>query len=477
MPWTTLGLDPAGATERDVKRAYAKRLKTCRPDQDPEGFRKLHDAYHAALLQLQWRSYDDGEDEVDEAGEIQQSTIPIEIAQEMPIEELRPSDRVPVASESSSDDTLWAATGTFDPSPGSRAITDCFDRLEAAFASGAGNIPALVEQAETLLYEHPSEVLRWSELMREVFGRHGDDSGLVLKADTILFELEHGGSSATLAVIERLDRKGNSNGIANLANVLLQNKARIPTSAAGIVAARLAGAAAFWARGRTERLSDFAYEHLARGERDFHMRLIDRHVAMASMLALVPVHLKSFWRQRLMQTAGRDNWDDEESVAAIAWLKTPMARRGPCFETLVGLLPEELAVSVKATSNKLRASEWVPPVAPQRKKWFRSTGSSSSSGGGLGWGSLIPLILLLRAVATCANSSSYSSPPPPRLNLPPSSLEQFDPETQRRIKEGAEKLREYREKRERQERGIPETIVPPLESPPKPGPPKPPENP
>ncbi|CCJ81045.1 hypothetical protein BN134_1773 [Cronobacter dublinensis 1210] len=43
-----LGLEP-GADERAVKRAYAKRLKTCRPDEDPQGFQTLRDAYEEAL--------------------------------------------------------------------------------------------------------------------------------------------------------------------------------------------------------------------------------------------------------------------------------------------------------------------------------------------------------------------------------------------------------------------------------------------
>ena len=48
-PWSVLELDPAGATERDVKRAYARLIKIHRPDTDIQGFRAVHDAYQAAL--------------------------------------------------------------------------------------------------------------------------------------------------------------------------------------------------------------------------------------------------------------------------------------------------------------------------------------------------------------------------------------------------------------------------------------------
>lgn len=46
MEW--LGLEP-DADERAIKRAYAKRLKQTRPDEDATGFQQLHEAYQAAL--------------------------------------------------------------------------------------------------------------------------------------------------------------------------------------------------------------------------------------------------------------------------------------------------------------------------------------------------------------------------------------------------------------------------------------------
>lgn len=46
---------PQDADERAIKRAYAQRLRTTRPDTDPEGFQALHDAYQAALDAIRWR--------------------------------------------------------------------------------------------------------------------------------------------------------------------------------------------------------------------------------------------------------------------------------------------------------------------------------------------------------------------------------------------------------------------------------------
>lgn len=46
-PWGELGLD-GPASLKEVRQAYAKRLKETHPEEDPEGFQRLHEAYQAA---------------------------------------------------------------------------------------------------------------------------------------------------------------------------------------------------------------------------------------------------------------------------------------------------------------------------------------------------------------------------------------------------------------------------------------------
>ncbi len=46
-PWSELGL-PGPADLSEVRRAYAERLKTTHPEEDPEGFQRLHEAYQQA---------------------------------------------------------------------------------------------------------------------------------------------------------------------------------------------------------------------------------------------------------------------------------------------------------------------------------------------------------------------------------------------------------------------------------------------
>ncbi len=46
--WSIMGL-PAGADKRSIKRQYAILLKRHRPDEDPEGFERLREAYKHPL--------------------------------------------------------------------------------------------------------------------------------------------------------------------------------------------------------------------------------------------------------------------------------------------------------------------------------------------------------------------------------------------------------------------------------------------
>ncbi len=49
-----LGL-PRTASSREVRRAYARLLKATRPDEDPQAFQRLHEAYEHALAMATWR--------------------------------------------------------------------------------------------------------------------------------------------------------------------------------------------------------------------------------------------------------------------------------------------------------------------------------------------------------------------------------------------------------------------------------------
>ncbi|PKP83280.1 MAG: hypothetical protein CVT79_00215 [Alphaproteobacteria bacterium HGW-Alphaproteobacteria-18] len=68
-PFVLLGLDRKAATEADIRKAYAERLKLTRPEDDRAAFMALREAFERARQEARWRvEYPDEEDEDDEAG-------------------------------------------------------------------------------------------------------------------------------------------------------------------------------------------------------------------------------------------------------------------------------------------------------------------------------------------------------------------------------------------------------------------------
>jgi hypothetical protein len=78
-PFELLGLNPRTATDADVRRAYAERLKVTRPEDDRAGFMALRQAFEQARERVRWRG-DDFEDEDEAAAE-----QPIDAAPQAPV--------------------------------------------------------------------------------------------------------------------------------------------------------------------------------------------------------------------------------------------------------------------------------------------------------------------------------------------------------------------------------------------------------
>lgn len=57
-PWTILDLDPT-SDQKEIRKAYARRLKVTRPDEDPVGFQALVEARDAALEESHWVTADE----------------------------------------------------------------------------------------------------------------------------------------------------------------------------------------------------------------------------------------------------------------------------------------------------------------------------------------------------------------------------------------------------------------------------------
>jgi hypothetical protein len=62
--WTVLGLDEPPKDRKSLKRAYAKRLKETRPEDDPEGFMLLRDAHDIGLRDIAYQQSLHDQDEL-----------------------------------------------------------------------------------------------------------------------------------------------------------------------------------------------------------------------------------------------------------------------------------------------------------------------------------------------------------------------------------------------------------------------------
>ncbi|MEG2802777.1 hypothetical protein [Stenotrophomonas sp.] len=174
------------ADERAVKRAYAKRLRVTRPDDDPVAFQQLHEAYQAALdwarYREQWQDDDEDEGEDHARADAGHAPLPPGAATDT-----TPAAPVPPAE---------AALGGGDPPPGMHdpvrtlhaadtAYPDTPARLPVAVPLAAGTVPAAPAPAAPLdphAFAHlvvsqaqlcePAALERWLQLRPELWSLH-----------------------------------------------------------------------------------------------------------------------------------------------------------------------------------------------------------------------------------------------------------------------------------------------------------------
>lgn len=109
MWWEILELT-AEADQKAIKQAYARKLKQTRPDENPEGFQALHQAYKQALdwqANKDWYVEDENEDE-DQWAEDEPATATLK-ASTLTISKLEPPEKIHLPTEEQADELSFEA--------------------------------------------------------------------------------------------------------------------------------------------------------------------------------------------------------------------------------------------------------------------------------------------------------------------------------------------------------------------------------
>lgn len=192
FPWDELGLEEPG-DRRAIKRAYAARLKSCRPEDDAEGFTQLRRAYEVALA---WAS------DAPPAGPIvimpvQEADSPLPWDEEADV----PPDQAEEYADAVDIAALVESLLSLPPSDLARRLADdstlwnlaAKDRLSVALAARVVNDPTAIAPAALL---DLSRFFQWDDVMAvRALAAHGVPPDLLhhlLHAAQLRLALESG---------------------------------------------------------------------------------------------------------------------------------------------------------------------------------------------------------------------------------------------------------------------------------------------
>lgn len=361
-PWSILLLDPATATIRDVKAAYARLLKTHRPDGDAEAFRRVRSAYEAALTIIERRDLRPvvvpgvGVNPAPPplADEPDGSASPAQIAPPHLVEPLRSA----------------VASGE------TRPVTDALVALHEA--CGEGKLTA-----QTLVL-----------ILRREFERHHELLAAAMPPQLLLALLQADETTMLhdiASVWEKLRRVGLA---VSFATLWQQSGSRAEGVAACLFLGRLAHIVAFEHPDVAHHIADAIYPTLPTQSRAVLMNGLEGEISLGVAFHGFPSEVKRFWRERLTNHEALVDWAAPEAREAVKYV---VEVRGPTWEGLPlvrHVVPDALWQSME---RKLA-------VAAGNVTRVRSSGRSPLRFAG------ILAVIFINMLRMCGSPSSYHSP-------------------------------------------------------------------
>ncbi len=182
-PWEILGIDP-NASRRDVKRAYARLIKECRPEEDPERFETIRGAYERAtnIAKARERRGEAASGESVDVAPDETAGGPSDANEETAADAAKTDE-----TDGGFDDALVNVTLRLDQDGASIIAADTEDhnpegeleREVAEVVARLQNSDNVEEEFAKVIAERPVD-LRWSEVFeRELFGIDVDNNELL----------------------------------------------------------------------------------------------------------------------------------------------------------------------------------------------------------------------------------------------------------------------------------------------------------
>jgi len=311
--WQVLGLDGATATERDVKSAYARLLRQHRPDQDPEGFQKVRQAYEAALAILAGK---------ESSSPSPLASIPIERQHSLGVGIGAPQIRI--------------SPGGWSPSP--QPPSHLEEAIIALRASIASRVRQRVRESLGLFDKAAAEAgLGMAERSGQLLGAFGKDLKLLAEICTDDWLLQHateGDTALSQAILGTWKSSGEIKRIQDFA-LALQRKGRHLSDASGAtLMMQVACVLGRWQPKMAVDLAHKAFPHLPPDQRDALNQSVDNEVALGQIFEGFPDEHRTFWFRWIEGGSQSSNWRDSYSRQMLHALMTQRGRSWPGFNVL-----------------------------------------------------------------------------------------------------------------------------------------------
>ena len=312
FPWSVLGLDPAAATERDVKRAYAMLVKQHRPDRDPDGFQHIRGAYEAALTQLQQTH---GAIEMPSPSVDEPESMPAERAQGPPAPPALPEEFM--AAESGMRQALLQADNL--------RLQQCMGRMRE------------------LSWANPALVGAWEQSLLQTFEKDFTQLAHSIRDEDVQLMIRERREHLPEAMLGFWHASGCTLQMVALADFLLAQKPPFDFTATVLLQARLSLYLAFANIPKAEQLTNAVFPLMPPQMRDWILPRLENRLAIAKIFRTLPAESRRFWGQNLCPDEDETIvWNEPELRTQFRELTMRCPADWPGYQILSDAIPKPL---------------------------------------------------------------------------------------------------------------------------------------